>query len=98
MPLLGHSGAGQDLRLFSEADGAAVIKHIQRASFPTDYFNQRPVGIQGSIKKYRALLPVPPDIPLLVAIGGARLVLLKQQVIGLLASSCDDGLLISAKL
>jgi len=38
------------------------------------------------------------DDPLLVAIGGSRLVLLKQQVIGLLASYCDDGLLISGKM
>lgn len=95
MPFLGHSGAGQDLRHFSEADGAAVIKHILRASLPTDSFNKRPVSM---IEEYRALLSVPPDVPFLVAIGGARLVLLKQQVIGLLASSRDDGLLIGAQL
>lgn len=50
------------------------------------------------IEEYRALLSVPPDVPFLVAIGGARLVLLKQKVIGLLASSRDDGLLIGAQL
>jgi hypothetical protein len=108
IPFLGRTGVDQDLRQFSEPDGATAIKHIQLAILATDSLLHRQDGLQGCYCRTQVselcisspfpLMPAILDDPFLVAIGGTRLVLLKQQVIGLLASYCDDGLLISGKM